>query len=133
MTGDLKRFEKAVGDAGYLSVENCRLAAGKGAKPHFMIKKNAGLRTKDDRAAAWNNMMLEFRANKMEWLDAYHARSCIEAVFSSIKRCFGSTVKSMKKRIQRKELSLKAIAYNIKQSLYAECSRLWELNLWVAP
>jgi hypothetical protein len=74
---ELKRFDKAVGDAGYISVENCDIVAKKGGKPYFMLKKSVGMRVRDEGAGAWNDMVLEFRTNNKEWLDVYHIRSYV--------------------------------------------------------
>jgi hypothetical protein len=76
-------------------------------------------------------MVRSFFENRELWLSIYHIRSIIEGVFSSLKKCFGSTIKAVKRRMQQKELALKVLAYNIKQALYVECSELWGLNLWV--
>jgi len=44
----------------------------------------------------------------------------VEAVFSSIKRCLGSDIKSIKGWLKRRELAIKVLAYNIKRVLYIE-------------
>ena len=44
----------------------------------------------------------------------YHIRSVAESVFSIIKRCFDSDIKSIKGWLKRGELAIKVLAYNIK-------------------
>jgi hypothetical protein len=53
-------------------------------------------------------------------MDEYHIRSMVEAVFSSIKRCWGPDIKSIKGWLKRRELAIKVLAYNIKRVLYID-------------
>jgi transposase len=126
---DLRRVEKVVGDSAYLSINNCNLVVNKGGLPYFYIKSNTTARARHPKP--WKEMVRSFFENRELWLSIYHIRSIIEGVFSSLKKCFGSTIKAVKRRMQQKELALKVLAYNIKQALYVECSELWGLNLWV--
>jgi hypothetical protein len=48
----------------------------------------------------------------------YHLRFIVEAVFSFLKRTCGSTLRSRRRWMQRKELALKVLAYDIRQALY---------------
>lgn len=127
----LKRIKAAFGDAGYLSRKNCAIVAQKGGTPFFHPKKNTTKKPKGVRA--WKDMIAAYRNDAASWLAAYYIRSYIEAVISSIKKCFGSTVRSVKKRMQRKEIALKVICYNIKQVLYNEVARKIKVSLWVNP
>jgi len=61
-------------------------------------------------------------------MDEYHVRSIVEAVFSSIKRCFGPDIKSIKGWLKRRELAAKVLAYNTK-----ECSTLKGQRIWESP
>lgn len=128
---DLRAIEKAIGDCAYLSINNCKLVIKKGGIPYFYIKRNSTARARHPKP--WKEMIRSFFENKEEWLSIYHIRSIIEGIFSSLKKCFGSTVKAVKKRMQKKELALKVVSYNIKQALYNIAARLWDLDLWVAP
>jgi hypothetical protein len=129
LIGNLRRIERVVGDSAYLSMKNCELVVKKGGLPYFYLKSSSTARARHPKP--WKEMVRSFFENRERWLSIYHIRSFVEAVFSSLKRCFGSTLKSVKKRAQKKELALKVLAYNIKQALYVECSELWGLNLWV--
>ncbi len=119
----------AVGDRGYLSMENCKLVVSKGGVPFFMPKSNSTARARHPRA--WKNMIREFMNNLEEWLKKYHMRSVIEALFSSVKKRLKSYLRAVKKRTQRKELSLKVVAYNVRQVLYIQAAEYLNLPLWV--
>ena len=56
------------------------------------------------------------RRNIDEWMGEYHIISVVESVFSSIKRCFGPDIKSIKGWLKRRELAIKVLAYNIKRT-----------------
>jgi transposase len=64
-------------------------------------------------------------------MDEYHVRSIVEAVFSSIKRCFGPDIKSIKGWLKRRELAIKVLA-NIKRVLYIERAKDLGIPLWVS-
>jgi hypothetical protein len=55
----------------------------------------------------------------------YHIRSTVEAVFSSIKRCWGPDIKSIKGWLKRRELAIKVLAYTNKRVLYIEKATEW--------
>jgi hypothetical protein len=119
------------GDSAYLSRDNCRLIAKKGGTPFFHPKSNTIKKPKG--VKAWRDMVTFFLKKPIEWLENYHIRSYVEAVFSSIKKCFGRCLRAVKKRMQNKELAMKVVSYNIKQTLYNEMAEKWNLDLWVAP
>lgn len=98
-------------DSGYLSVENCRLIAGKGGTPFIRPKKNTRGRGKFDNP--FTEMIERYKKNKQEWMKKYHQRSVIEAVFSGLKRRLGGYVTSIKRRIQHVEIAMKIIVYNL--------------------
>lgn len=113
---DIKFLEKLVADAGYLSRENCVLVGERGGKPYIWVKKSCTNKPKN--ATEWKVMVNCFIKHKGGFKKAYHCRSFIEAVFSSIKRRWGSKLRSIKRWFQRKELIIKVICYNIKEFLY---------------
>lgn len=127
----LRRIISAFGDSSYLSRNNCKLVAKKGGTPFFHPKSNTTKKPKG--VKAWKDMIKSFREDAEAWLNNYHVRSYVEAVFSSIKKCFGSSVRSVKKSMQKKEIALKVVCYNIKQVLYNETARKMKVSLWVAP
>ena len=113
---DIKFLEKLVADAGYLSRDNCILVGERGGKPYIWVKENATSKPKN--AVEWKVMVKCFHNYNHAFKKAYHCRSFVEAVFSSIKKRWGSKLKSIKKWYQRKELTIKVICYNIKEFLY---------------
>jgi len=113
---DIKFLKKLVADAGYLSRENCIYVGERGGKPYIWVKKNCTKKPKN--ATEWKVMVNCFMKHKGAFKKAYHCRSFVEAVFSSIKRRWGSKLRSVKRWLQRKELTIKVICYNIKEFLY---------------
>ena len=77
----------------------------------------------------WKRSIRSLQADPEGWMEAYHQRSIVEAVFSSIKRSWGSTIRSRKHWNQRRELALKVLAYDVRQALYNERARLLGVDL----
>jgi transposase len=101
------------GDPGYASRENAQLAEDAGAQPFFKPKKNATARTK--RSPAWRRMVSAFREDAEAWLAFYRQpRSAVEALWSALKRLFGSALRAVRWHCQRAELELRVVAYNIR-------------------
>ncbi|MGF3554590.1 MAG: transposase [Thermoplasmatota archaeon] len=79
---------------------------------------------------AW---IISFRAYKNDtdtWLGVYHLRSIIESVFSSIKRRWGGFLNSRKQWMQKRELALKVLSYNVKQVLMINYAKEQKIPLW---
>jgi hypothetical protein len=55
----------------------------------------------------------------------------VEAAFSSIKRCWGPDITSIKGWLKRRELAIKVLAYNLKRALYVEQGKEWGIPLWL--
>jgi transposase len=141
-TGDGTQFRKllrfiddielAVGDGAYLSRENCKAVSKKGGRAIFHITEKEGkkLRTNSRGSDEWKRMVTFFKENPEAYNALYHIRSFIESVNSSIKKRWGSNLKSRKKWMQKKELALKIVSYNIKQVLYNKKAEELGINLW---
>jgi len=127
---DLPRIHKAAGDKAYSSRVNCQAVADKGGKPFLCFKANATAKAMG--YPAWQISFEAYSDNPDEWMDEYHIRSIVEAVFSSIKRCFGPDIKSIKGWLKRRELAIKVLAYNIKRVLYIERAKDLGIPLWVS-
>jgi transposase len=123
LMGALPRIARALGDTAYSSRRNCEIVARKGGKAYFLFRNDA-----TGRAHAhpeWRRSFLELVQDPDGWKAIYHLRSIVEAVFSSLKRTWGSALRSRKRRMQRKELALKVLAYDVRQALYnAEAQEL---------
>jgi transposase len=104
-------------DSGYLSRENCRLIVKKGGIPYIRPKKNTnGKGIFGKRHIYWDpflDMVERYQKNPAQWMNVYHQRSNIEAVFSALKRKLGGYVSSIKRSIQHVEIALKIIVYNL--------------------
>lgn len=127
---DIKFLKKLVADAGYLSRENCVYVGERGGKPYIWVKKNSTKKPKN--AAEWKVMVNCFIKHKGAFKRAYHCRSFVEAVFSSIKRRWGSKLRSIKRWFQRKELIIRVICYNIKEFLYNMRAGQLGISRWKA-
>lgn len=104
---------KIAGDSGYPSRANAQLVEDAGAVPFLKPKRNAT--TRAARQPAWRRMVHEFQTNKTEWLSHYRKpRSAVEAVWSSIKRLYGSALRAVRWPCQRAELELRVVAYNLR-------------------
>ena len=105
-------------DAGYLSRQNVQLTADAGAKPYIHPKKNTRPVAKGH-YPAWNNMIWLWRTHQAAFLQAYHQRSNVESGFSSIKRKFGSSVRSKDFIGQQNEVLLKVVCHNASMLTHA--------------
>jgi len=129
LINSLPELGNVLGDKAYSSRANCQLVVDKKGKPYLCFRENATSKAKGK--SAWIISLREFKNDKEKWLAIYHLRSIIESVFSSIKRRWGSFLYSRKKWMQRKELALKVLVYNIKQVLMVRYARENGIPLWV--
>ncbi len=126
---DLPRLEKVAGDKIYSSRKNCQMVADKGGRPYLSFKSNATSMAKG--YPAWRISFKAYSDYPNEWINEYHIRSVVEAVFASIKRFWGSEIKSKKGWLKRRELGIKVVAYNTKRTLYIERAEELGIPLWV--
>jgi transposase len=117
-----------LGDKSYSSRGNCQIVADKNGVPYLHFKDNATNKAKGK--PAWIISIRLFKNNTEEWLSVYHLRSVIESVFSSIKKRWGSYLLSRKRWMQKKELSLKVLSYNVKQVLLVQHAMKCRIPLW---
>ena len=116
------------GDKAYSSRKNCQMIDDKNGVPFLCFKDNVTNHAKGK--PAWIVSIRSYKNNKEEWRSAYHFRSIVESVFSSMKRRWGSFLRSKKRWMQKKELSLKVLSYNIKQVLLVQYARESKIPLW---
>jgi transposase len=116
------------GDKGYSSRNNCQIVADKHGTPYLCFRDNATNKAKGK--PAWIISIRKYKKDTDEWLSVYHLRSIVESVFSSLKRRWGSFLRSRKKWMQKKELSLKVLSYNIKQVLLVAYAKESKIPLW---
>jgi len=108
---ELHDIESVTGDTGYLSHRNCELVEAKGATPYIKPRKQSP--EKPIGPPAWKRMIRSYRLNKHRWMKHYHTRSMAETCFSAIKRTLGHRLTSIRRDLQKLELIIKVIVYNI--------------------
>lgn len=128
----INKIMMAIGDGAYLSRENCNAVSKKCGKAIFHIteKEAKKITSKALGSPEWKRMVKLFKKDPEAYNALYHIRSFIESVNSSIKKRWGSFLKSRKKRMQKKELALKIICYNVKQVLYNKKAEELGIDLW---
>jgi transposase len=124
---ELPSLGEVMADRAYSSYRNLRLVTEKGGEPYIRFKKCATGKKCTPRP--WKNSFRKYAADPEAWMATYHRRSIVEAVFSSIKRTWGSTIRSRKYWNQRRELALKVLAYDVRQVLYNERARVLGVDL----
>lgn len=128
LINSLPRLGKVAGDKAYSSRKNCQAVVDKRGTPYLCFKSNVTGKAKGH--PGWKISFKAYTDNPDEWMAEYHIRSVVEAVFASIKRCWGSDIKSRKGWLKRRELSIKVLAYNIKRVLYVERAEELGIPLW---
>jgi transposase len=96
---------KPAADKAYSSRANCPAVAERKGRPFIALKANATGRAKG--YPVWQISVRAYTEHPEEWLDAYHVRSVVEAAVSSLKRCWGPDITSIKgwlKRVKQKSL-----------------------------
>ena len=126
---NLPELGNVLGDKAYSSRVNCQLVADRGGRPYLYFKGNVKNIAKGK--PAWTLSIREFKKDRDSWLAVYHLRSIIESVFSSMKKRWGGFLRSRRKHMQKRELALKVLVYNIKQVLMARYARENGIPLWV--
>ena len=96
-------------DAAYDAYENYRMIRNSGRRPVIDPRKDHTLKGYNPRAE-----MLRWRKeNPEEFERTYHRRSLVESVFSSFKARFGAVVAAKTLPLQRLQLILRSICYNL--------------------
>jgi len=124
---NLPELAAMLGDKGYSSRLNCQLVKDKNGTPYLRFKSNATGRAKGH--PAWKEAYIAFTTDTDGWMQTYKLRNIIESIFSSIKRRWGSALRSRLYNNQIKELALKVLAYNMRQLLYVERARELGIDL----
>ncbi len=118
-----------LGDKALSSRVNCQLVADKKGVPYLHFRDNATSTARGH--PAWLVSFRAYRRDTRAWLAVYHLRSIVESVFSSIKKRWRSYLVSRKPWMQKKELALKVLVYNIKQVLLVRYTVERGAPLWI--
>ena len=96
-------------DAMYGAYENYRMIRNGGRRPVIDPRRNHTLKGYNPRVEVprWR------RENPEEFERTYHRRSLVEPVFSSLKARFGAVVAAKTLPLQRLQLILRSICYNL--------------------
>jgi len=119
---------KVMADKGFSSRDNCRIVADKNGVPYICFKDNATRRMKG--SSAWASSYRAYQENKNEWMDEYHQRELVEAVFSSLKQRWNESIASRRGWLRWRELAIKVLVYNTKQLLCCQRAKKTGVDLW---
>jgi len=119
---------KVMADKGFSSRDNCRIVADKNGVPYICFKDNATRRMKG--SSAWASSYRAYQENKNEWMDEYHQRELVEAVFSSLKQRWNESIASRRGWFRWRELAIKVLVYNTKQLLCCQRAKKTGVDLW---
>ena len=125
----LKRVRGHIGDVCADKADSCRenakLVSRMGGKPFLMPRSNASSRAKG--SYAWKQMMLFREERPQEFEGRYHKRSNAESANSSLKGKYGEFLRSRKWHMQKREVGLRVIAYNLRRLIRYRMRREVEL------
>ena len=97
-------------DKGYLSRKNFQFSADRKGALFAPFKSNSTCKPQSH--PAWKFAFNLWRKFNIAYMNIYHQRSKIEAVFSAVKKRYGDSFKCRDKKMRRKEVALRFIAYN---------------------
>ena len=98
-------------DSAYLARLLCDEIANRGWTPRILPKSNTVC--KNGGSQAWGDMTRTHRDELERFMDEYHPRSIIEAVFGAIKKMYGNHLRGRRLARQSREAAIRVICYNI--------------------
>ena len=98
-------------DSAYLARKICDAISEKGMVPRIRPKSNTVC--KNGGSQAWGDMTRTHRDELARFMDEYHQRSIIEAVFGAIKKMYGNHLRSRRRARQSREIAIRVVCYNI--------------------
>ena len=99
-------------DSAYLARKICDAISAKGITPRIRPKSNTVC--KNGGSQAWDDMTRTRRDGLARFMDEYHQRSIVEAVFGAIKKMYGNHLRGRRRARQSREIAIRIICYNIK-------------------
>jgi transposase len=103
------RMEEISADKAYLSTDNLEVISRLGATPYIAFKSNST----GCKGGIFQTMYYRFKGDPSKYMDRYHQRSNVEATFSSIKRLFGSSLRSKTAAAMHNETLCKILSHNL--------------------
>lgn len=122
-----------IADKGYLARVNFQAAFDKGGQGIIPFKKGKKKKSRSSPLGfpAWKFAHDFWTVLNGLYMDIYHRRSKIEAVFSALKKRYGDKLNCRSASMRRKEMSLRLIAYNVRILLCARYAEKNNLPLYV--
>ena len=114
-------------DKGYSNKTNALFVAKRGGAFFCPFKSNAvasGLHT-------WAYLKKLWQIMGIFCQNIYNKRSCVEAVFSALKRKYGDRLHSRIWYSRRREMAMRFIAYNVRIIVGIQIARELQIPLWV--
>ena len=109
------RIEEGAGffclDSAYLARKICDAISDKGMVPRIRPKSNTVC--KNGGSQTWGDMARTHRDELARFMDEYHQRSIIEAVFGAIKKMYWNHLRSRRRGRQGRKIAIRVICYNI--------------------
>lgn len=105
------RIATLTGDKGYSGRKNFEIVKGVEALPVMAFKSNATGNKKG--SMIWSKCFQYYKEHPQEYMQIYHRRSKIEAVFGALKKRFGDSVLSKSLQGQKTETLLKVLLHNL--------------------
>ncbi len=116
-------------DKGYLSRKNFQFSANREGALFCPFKK--GNTANPNSCPAWKFAFNLWSKCNWVYMNIYHQRSKVEAVFSAVKKRYGDKFLCKQKSMRRKEVALRFIAYNVFIMLCYNYSIKHNLSLYV--
>lgn len=116
-------------DKGYLARKNMHAVVNHGAEPFVPFKPNSV----PGRDPLWNKLLAYYVLNREDFLRHYHKRSNVEALFSSMKRVLGPSVRAKKAAGPTSEILLKVLCHNIRMLVQSMFELKIDPTFWDGP
>jgi len=117
-TASIAPIGNVCADSAYASRANAQLVRDLGGKPFIRPKSNHTPRPRG--SPAWKRMVIEARKRPANFRRRYGLRWMSETVNSILKMKWGDSFKSRAFSVQNRELGLRIILYNARESLKME-------------
>lgn len=125
-TANSFRIEEISADKGYLSKKNVETIINLGATPYIAFKSN----TNGCKGGAFKTMYYRFKGDPGKYMERYHLRSNVESTFSSMKRLFGSSLRSRTETAMHNEVLCKILCYNLVVLIHEMYKQDIEPSFW---